>query len=341
MKQHGLRFLVTMMMGFTLVFGSSVTVGLASGLEKPQTLTRISFESGATSATLTGRMDPNGRTRYVLRAGVRQLLDVTLTGPDGASLVVRRGSNKATLSGEIKTTTTFRGYTPNAGDFILDVYTGLKGGDYTLFVSIPEKIAFEPNTTSDVVEGELDAQESHEYILRAAAGQVLDVTVDTGAAADTDGGNGVQLVIYGVDGSVLRSGMGEGSSFRGELPLSQSYIIRLRAGEKAVDYTLNVIIPRRISFAQGAYSGSDNRQVKANSSLQYTVRARQGQTMTVEVDANKPVQLIIYGVDGDVLMSGMGEGATFKGKLPSSQDYILVVRAGDKAASYKIVVTIQ
>jgi len=63
--------------------------------------------------------------------------------------------------------------------------------------------------------------------------------------------------------------------------------------------------------------------------------------MTVTVDANRPLQLIVYGVDGEVLQSGMGESDSFEGVLPSSQDYILVVRAGDAAASYTITVTIR
>lgn len=345
MKKQALRFILMMAIASGLIFGSVPRAGLAAGgegisggVDKPAALTRIRFDAGATSATVTGRMDANGRTRYVLRAGVRQLLDVSLTGPDGASLVVRR-RNGAVVSGYIKTTTAFRGHTPNAGDYILDVYTGAKGGEYSLYVSIPEKVAFQSNTTSDLVEGELAAHESHEYSVRAAAGQILDVSVESDLA-DTEGG-GVQLIIFGADGSVLKSGMSEGASFRGELPLSQSYIIRVRAGDEPVEYSMNIVIPRRISFASGAYSASDNRHVRAHSSLHYNAWARAGQTLTVAVEANKPVQLIIYGVDGEVLMSGMGDASNFQGKLPSTQDYILVVRAADAAASYKITVTIK
>lgn len=338
MFKHGLKLILMAAIAISLMIGTPAAVGLASDGERPVALKWINFEEGATSATVTGRMDPNGRTRYVLRAGVRQLLDVSLSGPDGASLVVRQ-RNGGVLSGYIKTLTSFRGHTPNAGDYILDVYTGAKGGEYSLYVSIPEKVAFAYNTTSDLVEGELAAHASHEYSVRAGEGQILDVSVDTNLA-DTDNG-GVQLVIFGVDGSVLKSGMSEGASFRGELPLSQSYIIRVSAGAEAVKYSLNIIIPRRISFARGAYSASDTRRVQANSSLQYTAWGKKGQTMTVTVDANKPVQLIVYGVDGEVLQSGMGESDSFEGVLPSSQDYILVVRAGDAAASYTIKVTIK
>ena len=338
MIKHGLKLFLMAAMAVSLMIGRPAAVGLASDTDRPAALTWINFNEGATSATVTGRMDANSRTRYVLRAGERQLLDATLTGPDGASLVVRR-RNGGALSGYIQTTTAFRGHTPSAGDYILDVYTGAKGGEYSLYVSIPEKVAFAYNTTARLLEGELAAHESHEYSVRAAAGQILDVSVESNIP-DSAGG-GVQLVIFGADGSVLRSGMGEGASFRGELPLSQSYIIRLRAGDEAVKYSLNIVIPRRISFARGAYSASDTRRVTAQSSLHYTAWGKEGQKMTVTVDANRPLQLIVYGVDGEVLQSGMGESDSFEGVLPSSQDYILVVRAGDAAASYTITVTIR
>ena len=45
--------------------------------------------------------------------------------------------------------------------------------------------------------------------------------------------------------------------------------------------------------------------------------------------------------DGTVLKSGMGEGTSFNGVLPSTQDYILVVRAGAANAAFTLGVTIK
>ena len=56
--------------------------------------------------------------------------------------------------------------------------------------------------------------------LRAQAGQLMEINV-----TPENPENNLQLIIYGVDGSVLRSGMGEGSTFRGELPFSEDYIV--------------------------------------------------------------------------------------------------------------------
>ena len=362
MIRHALKFFVMAAMAISLVIGTPAAVSLASAGERPAALIRINFDAGATSALVNANLGANGRTRYVLRASVRQILEARLTGPDGAYLVVRRRNGRE-LSAETRSATSFRGYLPNSGDFIIDVYSAAKGGAYSLFVSVPEKIAFEYNTTSDIVEGELKAQHSHEYVLRAGAGQLMEVSVTPGGVAETDSGAAtdggsdsdgtepaeLQMVIYGVDGSVLHSGTEEADTegggnelfFRGELPRSQHYLIVLRAGAEDVEYSLNVIIPRRIVFAKGAVSAVDHRRVKAYSSLHYVVRAAQGQLLQVEVTGNQPVQLIVYGADGDVLQSGMGDAANFEGKLPATQDYILVVKAGESGSTYKIKVTIK
>jgi hypothetical protein len=104
---------------------------------------------------------------------------------------------------------------------------------------------------------------------------------------------------------------------------------------------MNVIIPQRISFKRGAISASVESRVRASNSQYYVLRALKGQKMQVEVTSAREVQLIIYGADGTVLMSGMGEGASFSGKLPATEDYVLVVRAGARAASYSLRLTIQ
>lgn len=135
--------------------------------------------------------------------------------------------------------------------------------------------------------------------------------------------------------------MGEGSSFRGELPVSGDYIVTVRAQDLDVSFTMDVIIPKRISFERGAVSASERGRLRAHRSQYYVLRALEDQTMKVEVTADDDVQLIIYGADGTVLKSGMGEGASFNDELPSTQDYVLVVRSGDDPVAYTLRVTIR
>jgi hypothetical protein len=134
--------------------------------------------------------------------------------------------------------------------------------------------------------------------------------------------------------------MGEGAFFRGTLPSSQDYILALSAGDAATAYTVNVVIPERISFAPGAISATLEGNLPAFGSHSYILGASAGQEMEVNVTPEGNVRLSIYGVDGTVLMSGMGEGSSFTGTLPSTQDYILDLFAGDHAVAYTLQVTI-
>jgi hypothetical protein len=298
---------------------------------------RIRFAYGATSAAVVGDLNAYSSASYILWAAQGQLMDVTLSAPEGVSLKVSSVFGwELTPIGSTSSSTSFRGYLPYSGDYILKVYSGSQRVSYSLNVFIPVRVSFDPGATSDRQYGYLNTQQGLDYILRAQAGQVLEVNATPDRAEAP-----LQLVIYGVDGSVLRSGMGEGSSFRGELPTSGDYIVQVRAGEVAMGFTLDVIIPQRIRFSSGAVSASMPGWLPAYHTQYYALRAMKGQTMEVEVIPEDNLQLIIYGMDGTVLRSGMGEGASFRGELPSTQDYILAVRAAAEPAYYRLNVTIR
>jgi len=300
-------------------------------------LTRIRFARGATSAVVSGDLKANSSARYILRAGAGQLMEVTLSAPEGTSLKVTTDLGRAlTPIKGTRGSTGFRGYLPYTGDYILKVASGSKAVSYSLDVFIPVRVRFDRGATSDSLEGHLKAHQGLDYILRAGEGQVLEINATPETTDET-----LQLVIYGVDGTVLRSGMGEGSSFRGELPDDGDYIVRVRAGEDATDFTLDVIIPQRIRFRSGAFSGSVRTWLPAGHSQYYVLRAMEDQNMRVEVTPGKDLELMIYGVDGDVLQDWTKARAGFRGDLPGTQDYILAVRAGSDPVSYTLRVTIR
>ena len=300
-------------------------------------VTRISFARGATSATVIGHLAANSTKRYVLGATARQLMDVSLSAPEGVSLKATRNNGRSlTPVNGTSGSTGFRGYLPYTGDFFLTVTSGNQAVDFNLNVFIPMRISFKRGATSARLEGHLDANQSMDYILRASGGQIMEVNATPASA-----GVPLQQMIYGVDGSVLRSGMGEGSNFRGQLPSSQDYLVRIRAGEKATDFTLDVIIPQRIQFKSGANSGSLRTRLPADLTQYYVLSAMKDQRMRVEITPEDNLQLIIYGMDGNVLKSGMGEEASFDGQLLNTQDYILAVRNVGRLVSYTLRVTIR
>jgi hypothetical protein len=292
---------------------------------------RIEFSGGTTYATVSGELTSGGVARYSLRAEASQLMEANLFTGEGIQMSVM-GSDGTVLK-DSEGTPFFRGVLPSSQEYVLVLTAGDQAASYTMKVIIPERIEFSAGATSAVVEGQLPSRETHYYVLGAEASQLMEV--------NTSPDDAVQAVIYGVDGTVLKSGMGAGSFFRGALPSSQDYILSLSAGDQAVSYTVNVIIARRIEFAPGSFSTVEQGQVGPGWEQAWVLAASGGQTMKVDVAApGADVRLVVYGEDGSVLKSGMGGGSSFEGTLPSTQDYILVVGPANRSASYQLGVTI-
>lgn len=330
---HFLHMLVLAVM-ITFTLGSAWVPARAA---QENSAIRIRFDRGATSAQVTGTLGANSSAQYVLRAMAGQLMDVSLTAPEGVSLAVTTKSGKALtpISGT-GGKQSFRGYLPYNGDYYLTVTSAGKSVDFTLGVLIPVRVSFDLGATWDRLAGDLDPHQGLDYILWAAGGQVLEVN-----AVPESESQDLQLVIYGVDGTVLRSGMGEGSSYRGLLPASQDYIVTVRAAGDETSFTLDVIIPQRISFRPGAYSGSASNYLLKDGTHYFVISAMKNQKMQVEFTNDDTLQLVIYGLDGTILKGGNDLVPVFDGKLPSSQDYILVVTNTGKAVTSTVTVTIK
>jgi hypothetical protein len=317
-----------------LISSTAWTPAAALAAARP---TRIRFDRGATSAVVDGDLPANGTARYVLRAAFGQLMDVTLSAPEGASLKVTRiGGRRLTPIEGTSGDTGFRGYLPYTGDYFITVKAGDQAVSYSVNVFIPVRVRFARGATSDNLMGRLNAHQGLDYILRAGEGQILEVNVKP-AYSDVN----LQLIIYGVDGTVLRSGMGEGSSFRGELPSSQDYLVSVRAGDDATEFGMDVIIPQRIRFQTGAFSGSVRTYLLTDHTQYYVLRAAEDQTMQVETTPDDGLWMTVYGADGTVLQSADTEGASFSGDLPSTQDYILAISNAGDPISYRLRVTIR
>ena len=296
---------------------------------------RITFAPGATSANTTGDLPGHGVDRYVLRALAGQMMDVHVAAPAGTARLIVYGVDGTVLKSGMGGPPSYRGVLPSTQDYVLEVAAGPAAVHYGLSVVIPQRISFRSGATSAYVEGNLAAHRGRHYVLRALAGQLMEVGASAPAGT-------VRLIIYGADGTVLKSGMGGPPSYRGLLPATQDYIIQLAAGPAAVHYGLNVVVPQRVSFWPGTTSASLEGSLAAHKVRHYVLRASGGQTMEASVlTVAGEVRLIIYGADGTVLKSGMGGPPTFLGILPTSQDYVLQVAAGPDAVSYTLQVRIE
>jgi hypothetical protein len=116
--------------------------------------------------------------------------------------------------------------------------------------------------------------------------------------------------------------------------------VTLTGGDQQASYDLNITIPARITFASGANSAALTGSLKPHETVHYVIEAGKDQTLDALFTPENTAKMSIYGVDGTVLWSGMGEGSHWTGKLPSSQDYFIVFSAGDKAVDYTLKVTV-
>jgi hypothetical protein len=201
------------------------------------------------------------------------------------------------------------------------------------------RIRFRTGATSATVSGQLGPRGSRLYVLKAAAGQTMEVTV-----VSTE--SGISFAIWGQDGVVLR----QHAENRAEcvLPSAQDYYVGLYAGEEATAYNLTVAIsalgssgPARIRFAPGATSALLEGSLQPGACAYYVLGAFAGQRMEVQVSPGEVVGLEVRGQDGSLWSSGPA-GSLVVEQLPRTGDYYLTlcIPSWTAATRYTMEVTI-
>src|SRR5258706_369240 len=99
---------------------------------------------------------------------------------------------------------------------------------------------------------------------------------------------------------------------------------------------------RRIQFAPGGTSATVQGQVAASGSDTWVVRALAGQTLSAQLAfTSGEAILVIWGADGEVLMTDHAEASGFSGVLPSTQDYFIAVRGNPSTSTaYALTVSV-
>ena len=160
---------------------------------------------------------------------------------------------------------------------------------------------------------------------------------------------GAILVVWGQDGNVLLSDHAEASSFQQVLPTTQDYFIMVKGRPDGnASYTMTVTIPGlppsvdRIMFPTGSTSATVTGQLNASGSHQYVLHALAGQTMNVNLTFTEgQAILVIWGADGNVLLSDHAEVSSFQQVLSTTQDYYILVKGQpDGNTAYTMTVTI-
>lgn len=197
--------------------------------------------------------------------------------------------------------------------------------------STGERISMSTGSTVAYVPGDLAAGKSITYLAGALAGQymMLDLTSAT---------NNAYISLVSPDGSILLPASEKKSHWQGALPSNGDYEITVYT-PSATRYTVQLTIPVRVKFAAGATTATVNGLVGARSATTYLLRAQQGQTMTVTINApNNDIFLTIYGLeDGTPYVKSAMEQSSSSIKLPSTQDYVIEgVSTGDTSEEFTV-----
>jgi hypothetical protein len=84
--------------------------------------------------------------------------------------------------------------------------------------------------------------------------------------------------------------------------------------------------PKRIEFTPGSDTVTVSGQLAASASDQYVLHALAGQTMSLNLTFTEgQAILVVWGADGNVLLSDHAETSTFQQVLPTTQDYFIQV----------------
>lgn len=191
------------------------------------------------------------------------------------------------------------------------------------------RVNFATGATAGIEQGQLRAGQVQNFLVGAAAGQPLIVSVDSLNHDVTFSVTGVK------NGSVLLGAAQKLTSWQTMLTVTQDYLITIYAGATTENFTLNVITPARITFDSGAIAAQRSGSTPGGLIVSYVIRANAGQKMKLElVVPGGNAVLSVYGYqDGQPYLRYVVEQTSFDFTLPATQDYIIQVypRAGEVA----------
>ncbi len=285
----------------------------------------LRFGSGETTTAVTGSVTVPEVDSYIVEAGAGQYLSASIVTPGGNAWLAITGQDGTPLLRADARQIAWQGVLPGTQGYLVQVGAGAGSADYTLRVTIPQRVQFAAGTTAATVTGQISGQYEATYALEAAAGQWMDVRL---SAPET--GNNAWLAIEGADGSSLLQMTEMKTAWSGVLPGAQNYLIRVISSGGTARYSLDIAIARRINFAPGSTAARLDGTLVNAEGVTYVLEARAGQTMSVSVTPAAQAYLMIRGADGAYLAEY--EGA-WSGVLPATQDYLIRVAPGGGATN--------
>ncbi len=204
-----------------------------------------------------------------------------------------------------------------------------------------QAIKFAAGATEAEAQGQLPANGIATYTLAASAGQNMSLSLSSNS-------NTARIAVLSPAGAPLppQRSNPEGTYWQGNLPANGTYVLQVLAGNGAptANFSLNVTIPVRITFAPGAISAQVQGTTSQGRIVTYLLKANGGQTMTAALNAPpNSAGITIYGLDdGQPLIRSQSGATSFNGQLPATQDYVIqVVPFGNTQVNFGLSITVQ
>jgi hypothetical protein len=200
--------------------------------------TRLAFQPYATSTEVQGTITGGTTQEYILRAAGGQLMIVNLASPSQQLyLRIYSAMTGQVLADTSAHLTSWQGILPSSQDYVIALISQGTDTNFSMNVTIPENIHFNPGAISATYNYPLRPRETHTFLLRASAGQTMSLTV-----SPTD--KSVLLAFYGYqDGQpYLRDAVGE-TSWTGPVPATQDYVVQVSSViDTDTTFRLDVVI---------------------------------------------------------------------------------------------------
>lgn len=192
----------------------------------------------------------------------------------------------------------------------------------------PQSIQFAPGEIATVLQGNLQDYGFQPYMLEAAQGQIMTVTLE---------GPGVVMNLLRSNQQGIDAAAYQTRSWTGQLPADDNYLIQVSGSGP---YSLEVAVTplsrptqseiQRVTFARSSHGTTVTGLVNPNQIRRYLLKAKRGQIIAVKVLEGK-VNLSTIAPTGERLGNSNSQSRDWQGRLPVDGDYVIEVTASQRS----------
>jgi hypothetical protein len=307
---------------------------------------RVSFASGATSATLNGTTVRGYLFSYAVYCSGGQTMTASLNVPATTATIDIYGMISGTLLDISAHANTWTGLLPRTQDYVIEVVpAGGQVVNYSLTVSCTGSssgtygggdIVFATGETAAVKQGTISPGQVITYTVYASRAQPMILNLES---PNWD----VTLGVVAPDGGRLFDESVNWTHYQIQTPYTGTYTIKVFGGATTEEYTLTVKVGKLVYFPN-EYQTSIVLYGQTNLGYvqTYGFRCTAGQEMTVSLNVDSSrAYLAVFGIQGGTLLSQWDRLTTWTGTLPTTQEYVVeVIPRGGYLVTYILTVTI-